>query len=164
MEHAVSPTPANAFFTYCNKLFDILSGLSAFAMFVVVIIQIAGRLSGHPAPWTEESTRFIFVWMVFLGIGIGFRKAESARITIFLNWLPKFFNQLAFYVYIMGSIGFFIFMFYTGIQIVWQQVSMHEMGSALMIPMWIVGLSIPVSAALGILGVIESAVYHKKLI
>jgi len=41
-----------------------------------------------------------------------------------------------------------------------QQVNMNEMGSALMIPMWIIGASVPVSGILGIIGVVESLVLH----
>jgi C4-dicarboxylate transporter DctQ subunit len=152
------------FFGYWNKLFDIFAGVSTCAMFITVLIQIFGRLSGHAAPWTEEATRFIFIWMIFLGIGIGFRKGESARVTYFLTWFPKGFRKLAPFIYILATIAFFIFMFITGTQIAMQQLNMHEMGSALMIPMWIIGLSLPVSAIIGILGVIESVVYHKELI
>jgi C4-dicarboxylate transporter DctQ subunit len=153
-----------AFFGYWNKLFNILAGVTTLAMFISVIIQISGRLTGHPAPWTEEATRFVFIWMIFLGVGIGFQRGESARVTYFLNWLPKTVRKLSTYIYIIVTIAFFVFMFYTGSQIVMQQISMHEMGSALLIPMWIIGISLPVCSIIGILGVIESAIYHKEVI
>jgi C4-dicarboxylate transporter DctQ subunit len=153
-----------AFFGYWNKVFDIFSGVTTSLMFITVIIQISGRLSAHPAPWTEEATRFVFIWMIFLGVGIGFRRGESARVTYFLNWMPKVVRKCSTFIYMVVTIAFFIFMFYTGSQIVMQQLSMHEMGSALMIPMWIIGISLPVSAVIGILGVIESAIFHKELI
>ncbi len=59
------------FFNVVNKAFDALAALSTALIFVIVLIQIAGRTSGHPAPWTEEGTRFVFIWMIYLGLGIG---------------------------------------------------------------------------------------------
>lgn len=153
-----------AFFKYTNKGFDLTAILATFAIILTVVLQIAGRLVGKPAPWTEEATRFIFIWMIFLGIGIGFRQAESARVTYFLKWMPKFVQRGSIWLYMIATIGFFAFMLVTGTQLMLQQFTMNEMGSALMIPMWIIGLSLPVSAIVGILGVIESYFFHRDLL
>jgi TRAP-type C4-dicarboxylate transport system permease small subunit len=147
-----------------NKIPDYLAGVGVGAVIVTVSIQILGRWLGRPAPWTEEATRFLFIWLVFLGIGSGFRRAESARVTVFLNYLPGFLKRLAPWIYVVSTVGFFIFMFVTGVQLVSQQVRMRELGSALMIPMWLVGLCVPLSAVLGILGVMESIFLRPELI
>jgi len=152
------------FFEIFNKIFDSIAVLVTLAIFITVIIQIVGRFVGHPASWTEEGTRFLFTWMIFLGVGIGFRRAESARVTVFLNWMPKVMHKIAKWIYTVSSIGFFLFMFFYGLQLVGQQVRMNEMGSALMIPMWIVGICIPISAVLGILGIIESLLFYPELV
>lgn len=153
-----------AFFRCVNALPDYLAGLGVAMVILTVFIQIVGRWIGRPAPWTEEATRFLFVWLVFLGIGSGFRQAESARVTVFLNYLPRPVRSLAPWIYLISTVGFFIFMLVTGAELVGQQVSMREMGSALMIPMWLVGICVPVSAVMGILGVFESVVLRPELI
>lgn len=147
-----------------NKLVDAFAGIAAGSIVITVIIQIMGRVLGNPAPWTEEGTRFIFIWMIFLGIGMGFRKAESARVTIMLGYAPSFFRKLSKWTYTAFSVVFFGFMIVYGFEVMMQQVNMNEMGSALMIPMGLIGASVPVSGILGILGVIESLVLHPDLV
>lgn len=152
------------FFRYLNKITDVAGALTAIGIFAVVIIQIIGRLIGHSAPWTEESTRYIFIWMIFLGIGIGFRKVESPRVTVLLNIMPKFIQRLSKWIYSIATIGFFVFMVVYGIELVRQQVTMNEISSVLLIPMWIIGISIPFSAVIGILNTIQSLIYDRDLI
>ena len=55
-------------------------------------------------------------------------------------------------------------MFYTGLELVVQQYTMNEMGAAWMIPMWLVGLFMPLSAMMGILGVAENLILHPHLL
>lgn len=159
----LKPKAAN-FFKIVNKLFDILSILVMITVVITVLIQIIGRLIGSPAPWTEEGTRFLFIWMIFLGVGIGFRRGESARVTVFLKWMPRFIQKASKWIYSVATVAFFLFMLINGIQLVGQQFNMHEMGSALMIPMWLIGICIPVSAVLGILGVIENLLLYPELL
>ncbi|WP_314001999.1 TRAP transporter small permease [uncultured Paenibacillus sp.] len=160
----VAACKRNPAFVVLNRASDVIAAMSTASMFMIVIVQIVGRLANQPAPWTEEATRFIFIWMVFLGVAIGFRRAESARVTYFLKLMPRIIQRVGTAVYMLASTGFFIFMFYTGLDIVTQQLNTNEMGSALMIPMWIVGISVPVSSLLAIIGIIESAVYHRELV
>jgi C4-dicarboxylate transporter, DctQ subunit len=152
------------FFQAINRIFDALSASSTALIFITVLIQIAGRSLGHPAPWTEEGTRFVFIWMIYLGLGIGFRKGESARVTQFLKWMPQVVQEMSKWIYLVTSAGFFLFMLVTGIQLTIQQMVMNELGSALMIPMWLVGVCVPVSACLGLLGLAENFICYPKLI
>lgn len=152
-----------AFFRSINRLPDYATGIGVGGIIVTVLIQILSRWAGKPVAWTEEGTRFLFVWIVFLGIGAGFRKAESARVTVFLTWMPRALRRASVWIYAVSTIGFFVLMLVTGSQLVWQQVRGNELGAALMIPMWIVGICVPISAIMGILGVIESLLVNPEL-
>lgn len=157
-------SPLGAFFRTVNRVTDIAAILMTVAILVVVVIQITGRLADRPAPWTEEATRVFFICMIYLGIGIGFRRGESARVTVFLDWLPAWVRRQAIWIYVVSTVGFFVFMLYTGIQLVVQQYTMNELGAAFMIPMWWVGLFVPLSAVLGILGVAENILFYRELL
>ena len=63
-------------------------GLACVGILVVVLLQVASRLLGAPVSWTEEATRYLFVWMIFLGLAAGFRTVESARVTVFIAMMP----------------------------------------------------------------------------
>ncbi|WP_423410328.1 TRAP transporter small permease [Heyndrickxia sp. MSNUG] len=152
------------FFRVFNKITDTLASLSAAAIFIIVIWQIIGRLIGHPAPWTEELTRFTFIWLIYLGIGIGFREAESARVTLLLNYFPEFIQKHSILIYSIATIGFFLFMFILGIELLSQQINTNEKSSVLLLPMWLIGLSVPFAAVTGIINTIQSLLYNRSLL
>lgn len=154
----------NPVFRTINSITDTLASLTAAGIFVVVIWQVVGRLIGQPAPWTEELTRFMFIWLIYLGIGIGFRKVESARVTLLINYLPKFLQKGSVWMYSFASIGFFLFMVVLGIELMSQQINTNETSSVLLLPMWIIGLCVPFSGLIGIINTIQSLIYDRALI
>ena len=61
-------------------------------------------------------------------------------------------------------VGFFLFMLIYGLEIVKQQIAFNEKGTAILIPMWIIGICQPVGAVLGIIGTLQSFMeYHDKV-
>ena len=63
-------------------------------------------------------------------------------------------------VQIIGTL-FFGFMIIYGWEVVQQQIMMKEMGTALMIPMYLIGICQPIAGVLGIIGVLQSFMeYH----
>lgn len=73
--------------TAFSKLFDIVDGIEnvvlaimVIGMVVTIMIQIIGRIIGHPSPWTEETSRYLFLWMMFVALAAGFNQAESSRV------------------------------------------------------------------------------------
>lgn len=113
---------------------------------VVVLLQIAGRLSGSPFPWTEELTRALFIWMIFIGMAASMRRADAARVTVAVQWLARPLRRLAVPVYMVACLGFFTLMAWTGIGMVRQQVMMNESIATLGWPSWVIGAVVPVSA------------------
>ena len=52
-------------------------------MVLSVTIQVISRyLMKGTIPWTEEATRFLFIWMVFPAIGVCAKKGKHIRITL----------------------------------------------------------------------------------
>lgn len=127
-------------------------------------MQVAGRLLGHPLPWTEEAVRFLFVWMVFLGLAAGFRTVESARVVVFLAYCRRVFQHLAVPIYVGSSVLFFVLMGWTGTSLVRQQIVMRETAATLPVPMWVIGLIMPVSAVVAILAIVDSLRTRRDLI
>jgi TRAP-type C4-dicarboxylate transport system permease small subunit len=143
---------------------DVAAGLAAFAILVVVLLQVSSRLLGHPVPWTEEATRYLFVWMIFLGLAGGFRNAEAARVTVMISALPEVLRRLALGVYVLSSVLFFALMGWTGLGLVRLQFIMNETAATLIVPMWVIGTIMPLSAALAILCIFLSLRTHRDAI
>lgn len=150
--------------TFVKVIADIAAGVACAGVLIVVLVQVAGRLSGYPLPWTEEATRFLFIWMVFLGLAAGFRTVESARVVVFLVMGRRLFQHLAVPIYVGSSVFFFGLMGWTGYTLMRQQIMMHETAATLPIPMWLIGMVMPVSAIIAILAIIESLRTRRDLI
>lgn len=143
---------------------DVAAGAACAGILLVVLAQVIGRLAGHPLPWTEEATRFLFIWMVFLGLAAGFRTVESARVVIFIVAGRRLFKHLAVPIYVGSSLLFFFLMGWTGMTLVRQQIMMNETAATLPIPMFWIGLVMPVSALIAILATIDSLRTRRELI
>lgn len=147
-----------------TMLTDVAAGIAIFGVFIVVLLQVSSRLLGLPVSWTEEAIRYLFVWMIFLGLSAGFRTVETARVTVFIAAMPGVFRRLAVPIYVVSSVLFFILMGWTGISLVKQQLMMNETAATLAVPMWIIGIIMPVSAVLALLAIIESLRTRRDLI
>ncbi len=150
--------------TIVRLIADVAAGAACAGILIVVLLQVIGRLIGSPLPWTEEATRFLFIWMVFLGLAAGFRTVESARVVVFLVLFHRVFRRLAVPIYVGSSVFFFGMMGWTGLTMVRQQVMMNETAATLPIPMWTIGIVLPVSAIIAVLAIVESLRSRRELI
>lgn len=144
------------FFRIVDKLENIVLIVMVVGMILTILLQIIGRVSGRPAAWTEETSRYLFLWMMFIALAAGFNRAESSRVSIFLTMGPKWLKKFSEILYAVIVTGFFVFMIVYGTVVVQQQIAMNEMGTALQIPMYLIGICVPISGVLGIIGVVDS--------
>lgn len=148
-----------------NHLPDALATVAVAMLIVSVAVQVASRWLGISSAWTEEATRYFFIWLVFLGMGIGFRDASSARVSMFVLLLPQPLRRfLAVGLYSVASVGFFAFLLVQGSGLLIRQFNSGQTATALPMPMWIVGLAVPVAGVVGILAVTESLLVHRRRI
>ena len=152
------------FFRLVNAPVDYVAIGATFVMVVAVAVQIVSRWINTPLPWTEEITRFAFIWLVYLGVGIGFRRAESARVTFLVQLMPSGARHFLAILYVVLCGGFFALMLFAGIDVVRQQIMMTEMATTMDLAMWTIGVSVPVSAVIGLLGLAQAVVFHFDLI
>lgn len=145
------------------RLVDGAAGLFVFALVLVVLVQVVGRLKGAPVPWSEELTRALFLWMVFLGLASSMRSADAARVTVLLEMVPVL-RRLALPVYLLACLGFFAVMGWTGYGMVRQQFLMNESIATLGWPSWVIGMVMPLSALLAAAGTLASLKDHRPSI
>lgn len=143
---------------------DMAAGVAVLGVLLVVLTQVASRVLGVPVSWTEEATRYLFVWMIFLGLAAGFRTVETARVTVLIAMMPKAVCRLSLPVYVASSVAFFALAGWTGYHLVRQQFMMNETAATLAVPMWLIGMIMPISAILAVLGIVESLRTRRDLI
>lgn len=57
---------------------------------LLTFIQVLLRFFfGNPQAWAEEVSRYLFVWITFLGIAVGFAKDSHIRLDALVGLLPE---------------------------------------------------------------------------
>ena len=130
-------------------------GGAFFAILIVsIILQVATRLLpkvfGDSAiislPWTEELSRFAFVWTLMLGASVGIYNQEHFALTLVRDAVPRavqWWMELLVYLFELVFIACLVKYGYLMAEMVWGQVS-----PALGLRYAYVYLSVPVGACL----------------
>lgn len=134
-----------------NRAAEALMAVGMFAMLFLVVVQIGSRLLNHSFPWSEEVTRYIFIWLTFLGMTAGVKDVEHPRVTLFFRFFPNFIRKASWLIYFWLCLFFFLVTAFYGIFFTQQQILSREMAYAIQIPLWIIGLSVPASALLSVI-------------
>ncbi|MCG8515730.1 MAG: TRAP transporter small permease [Halanaerobiales bacterium] len=70
----------------CKGLTILIVGILVF----IVLLQVVFRyILNMGLPWVDELSRYINLWVAFLGASIGFKYSEHVGISFFTNYLPK---------------------------------------------------------------------------
>ena len=105
--------------------------------------------------WSEELMRYLYVWIVMVGINLGIRHRGLAAITSLTDYLdrkaPKFRNGLAIAAFAVQLL-FFVVMFVYGCQLV---MAGKQLAPALRIPMSYIYLAIPVGSGMSIVYTVD---------
>lgn len=147
-----------------KQLFELISGVERLVQFVMILLlsgmvflifaQVLFRyVLNHPLAWTEELSRHFMIWAAFLGAAIAYRKKAHLGVDVLvLQFSPRWQGVMVWFVHLV-SILFAGFLVYYGIDIV--KKTMHQLSSALGIPMGYIYASIPVGAAIILLFAVE---------
>ncbi len=62
---------------------EYLSGLLLFVTIIIIFVQVVTRyVFFYSLPWSEELTRYLFIWFVFLSLSVTVRDNLSIRIDL----------------------------------------------------------------------------------
>lgn len=113
----------------CVALLSVMTTVLAVQVFMRYIMQAS-------LSWSEELARYMFVWLVYLGISYGAKIMRHIKIEAALGLFPKKWRP---YIVILGDVifwGFAIFICYTGYTIVQKQMILGQTSPAIGMPMW----------------------------
>ena len=131
--------------------------LAIFATVLTIAIQVMSRIFAYSTPWTEELSRFLFIWTAFLGMATGFRSGDHPRVEFLLTRLPRWLaTPMRLLTPVCAAVFFGIAGWY-GYELMQQQVRFGEQSPAMGIGMWAITLPIVLGSLLSILGSFTSA-------
>ncbi|UOQ94708.1 TRAP transporter small permease [Halobacillus shinanisalinarum] len=85
-----------------SRTLETLTVLAFSGLIVVVIIQISGRYSPLTFVWTEELSRYLFIYSVAFGAPVAMKKREYISVDLLVGFLPekvkKYYNAFIYLV------------------------------------------------------------------
>lgn len=141
-----------------NKVEETLIIILMAVMATVVFLQVVFRLLSSSLPWSEELSRYLTIWVSFIGASYGFRQGSHVGVEAFKDlFSPKPRKAMEFVGHIVCVI-LSVLVASFGASIVQTQMQLVQLSPAMRIPMWIIYISIPIGFGLCALRNIELAV------
>ena len=114
----------DAFMASLKKLNDALSKLEEWlllcglgAMFIVLLVQVISRyLFNYSLIWSEVFARYMYLWIVFLGISFGVRNKKHIRVSILYDHYPRSFQKFMYIFLDLAALVFFTIQIPVGIR------------------------------------------------
>ena len=120
------------------------------ALCIVTFLQVFTRYAlNNPLYWSEELSRYLFIWLTFMGIGIAAHRRSEMSVSFFVNLIPA---KLALLVEILATslvIAFLAVAIHEGVTLA---IESHDLPSiALEMPWSYIYMSVPAGFSLLIL-------------
>lgn len=135
-------------------------------MIVVVLVATFCRYTQLAVlNWPDELTRYLMVWMVFIGAGAASKYKSHFEITAVYEKLAPVGQLIMLTVKVIVCCALYIFMIKTGVTLVGNLMAMGQKSPAMHVPMWFMYLAIPTGFALMMIqGLITDAAQFSGLI
>lgn len=144
-----------------DKVIKAVMAVSGIVLLAVTFWQVVCRyVLKTPLPWSQDIIRLSFTYLVFWGAAYCVHEKANLNVDVLLTSLPKLIGKLAEIIINVVLIGFFVFLFYMGLQ--FAQTGITQTTSYLPIPMSWYYMSIPSAAAFMIFYMAENLVEQVK--
>ena len=138
-----------------------------FVMMMIMGIQVLARYAlGNSLSWSEEITRFCFIWTGFLSISYCIKNSKSIKIEQFVEWFRDDFNGRAVHLFrfISYTIEFVLFAYLLPFAYRYVRESYISKASspAVGVPMWTVQCITVIAFALCEIRIIQKFIQRVK--
>ncbi len=149
-----------------NKLIKLLewieNSLAVFSMAAVSLLVFGNVISrygfNYTPIWSEELSRFLVVWSIFIGVSIGVRKNQHIGVDALIRFLPhRLLLASEVFLNLIGVIVIGI-LIYTSLVFIQQTMEFEQLSPAMRIPMYIPYIAMPVGLTLSIIHFIHNIV------
>ncbi|MCG8423479.1 MAG: TRAP transporter large permease subunit [Proteobacteria bacterium] len=118
--------------------------------FIVQFIEGAGA-----AVWTEELSRFIFVWISYLAIPLAIKNRSNIRVDIIYDRLSVRFQRMSWIAVDLCFIALTAFISYVGMQHIFMQFRFPQTTAAMQLPYAVPYMILPLGFALMVIRLVQ---------
>ena len=131
-------------------------------MTLIIFIQVVARyVFQNSLSWSEELARYLFIWLVYLGISYGCLMRKHIKIDAALGLFPKKARK---YVVIIGDLFFLAFAVYVAYTGLFYSLNQTRVSSAMGVPFKYVYISIFFGFGLAVIRQIQTIIYRVRCI
>lgn len=110
------------FYHVLMKIEECIFCVILLAMAGVVTLQVFFRyVLGDPLTWTEELSRFLFVWLIAFAAGYSVSTREHIKVELIVDLLPKKVQKILDVIMSILPLGVFVYLIPTCVQFMIQQ-------------------------------------------
>lgn len=119
------------------------------SVFLVALVSLLGAqvftrfVLNYSVSWHEEVIRYLFIWLVYLGVSLGVKRREHIRILVFLRFIPTSVHRPLYYVAESGWLLFCLYVFYLSIDMMKTMFTFRQLSASLQWNMAYIYLIIP---------------------
>lgn len=135
-----------------NNLEKVIIGTLLTLMTIIMGIQVVSRYAFNSSlTWSEELTRYMFVWSGFISLPFTIKAGITLKIDQFYNMLPKGMRKGISLLNHVIMVIFFAFMTYNSIGVVQSAIASGQKSPALGLPMYLVQVSSVIGFSLAVI-------------
>lgn len=120
-----------------EKVLEVLAFLTFLALITIVTYQVVTRFAfpQYSVVWSEELTRYLFVYSVALAAPLAMKKREFVNVDIILNVMGSKVRRVVQLILDAASVAVFVVTFFQGLKLI--QLGAGNVTAAMRIPMTI---------------------------
>ena len=127
----------------------LLVGSLVFNVLLIFAQIIMRGVFNYSLTWSEEVSRYVFIWQIWLGTSIAVRTEQHIQVKLLLKFVKT--DKAQKIIRLLGLLiwfGFSLYLAYLGYNSCISMMSHMVASTILRIPMWIVYVALPVSSLL----------------
>lgn len=150
---------------YYNKLEEYVLVYSLIFTVIVIFMQVIMRqFFSYALSWSEELTRYVFVWQIWLGASLAVKESKHIRVEILFNFLKGKAVHIAELVAYVIWFAFCFFIVINSFELMEYLIRTRSFSPAIQIPMAYAYASIPVGCGMMGIRLIENIYCEAKAI
>ena len=132
-------------------------------MIFILGLQIVLRyVFKNSLSWSEELVRYMFVWSTFIGIPYCIKNNTSIRVNQFKTAMPIKVQNILSYVDKFIMFILFLIMAVFSIDIVNSSFANDQSNTAMVIPYWLIQISVPIGSVLSLIRIVQNVMAINK--